>query len=182
MKNLAVAALPLALALASCAPAYEEPYEPSGYPPAPYPVPYPPYPQPDPYPETYPPQSYPEPYPPQPYPAPPVSELAPPLDRTRWRVIAINNRPVPPAGDYFVEFDAGRLSARFGCNGIGAGYAQTGSTLDAGAIIATKMACPDMSWETQGVAILDRVMQVNALGPNRITLSSSAGTIELERR
>lgn len=192
MKNLVLAVLPLALSLSACVPMEDEPYEPSGYPPAPYPEPYPPYPQPSPYPEPYPPypqpSPYPEPYPPQPYPpqsypVPPVAGLpAPPLDRTRWRVLAINNRPVPPSDDYFVEFDAGRLSAKFGCNGIGAGYTQTGSTLDAGAIIATKMACPDMSWETQGVAILDQVMQVNALGPHRITLSSRAGTIELQRR
>jgi uncharacterized membrane protein/heat shock protein HslJ len=115
-------------------------------------------------------------------PEPPIGGIAPPLDRTRWRVIAINNRPVPPNGDYSMEFDAGKLSARFGCNGIGAGYTQTGSTLDAGAIIATRMACSDMSWETQGVAVLDRVMQVNALAPNRIALTSSAGSIELMRR
>ena len=181
MSRFTAALLPLALALASCDTMYEEPYDPSGYPPAPYPEPYPPQPYPEPYPPQYP-APYPESYPPA-YPLPPVSSLpAPPLDRTRWTVVAINGRPTPPAGDYFVEFDAGRLSAKFGCNGIGAGYTQTGSTLDAGAIIATKMACPDMSWENQGVAVLDQVMQVDALAPNRLRLSSSAGTIELQRR
>ena len=106
----------------------------------------------------------------------------PPLDRTRWTVVALNDRPTPRQGEFFMEFDAGRLSAKFGCNGIGAGYTQTGSTLDAGAIIATRMACPDMSWETQGAAVLDQVMQVNSLAPNRVRLTSSAGSIELMRR
>ena len=106
----------------------------------------------------------------------------PPLDRTRWTVVAINNRPTPRQGEFFMEFDAGRLSAKFGCNGIGAGYTQTGSTLDAGALIATRMACPDMSWETQGSAVLDQVMQVDSLAANRVRLTSSAGTIELMRR
>lgn len=114
---------------------------------------------------------------------PPVSELpGPPLDRTRWMVIAINGRTVPRGGEYVMEFDAGRLSARFGCNGIGATYTQTGSTIDAGAVTATRMACPDMSWETAGSAVLDQVMQVSAMGPNRVTLTSSAGSIELVRR
>lgn len=185
MRTLAVL-LPLAAAIAACAPMAGEPYGPSDYPPAPYPEPYPPYPQPYPYPEPNPPYPqpgpYPEPYPPQTYPAPPAAGLpAPPLDRTRWRIVTINNRPVPP-GDYSLEFDGGRLSGRFGCNGIGATYSQTGSTLDAGPVTATRMACPDMSWETQGIAIVDQVMQVNALGPNRITLSSSTGTIELVRQ
>ena len=116
-------------------------------------------------------------------PVPPMgSGLAPPLDRTRWTVVAINNRPTPRQGEFSMEFDAGRLSAKFGCNGIGAGYTQTGATLDAGALIATRMACPDMSWETQGSAVLDQVMQVNALAANRISLTSSAGSIELMRR
>jgi len=114
---------------------------------------------------------------------PPVTGLpAPPLDRTRWMVIAINGRPVPRDGDYSMDFDAGRLSARFGCNGIGATYTQTGSTIDAGAVTATRMACPDMSWETAGSAVLNQVMQVSAMDPNRITLTSSAGSIELVRR
>jgi heat shock protein HslJ len=105
-----------------------------------------------------------------------------PLDRTRWLVMAINGRPVPRDYQYWLEFDSGKLNAKFGCNSIGAGYTQSGSTIDAGAIIATKMACGDMSWETQGVAVIDRPMQVSVQGPTRITLTSSGGSIELLRR
>ena len=113
---------------------------------------------------------------------PPGSGMpAPPLDRTRWMVIAINGRPVPRDGEYSMEFDAGKLSAKFGCNGIGAGYTQDGNTIDAGAIMSTRMACGDMSWETQGGAILGQVMTVRMIDRNRLTLDSSAGTIELLR-
>jgi heat shock protein HslJ len=190
MRTFAAALLTLALTLGACDTMSNDPYGTGGYPPAPYPEqepypqPYPPegYPPPS---QPYPPQSYPpQPYPPQGYPPAPSGSgaEAPPLDRTRWTVVAINNRPTPRQGEFSMEFDAGRLSAKFGCNGIGAGYTQTGATLDAGAIIATQMACPDMSWENQGAAVLDQVMQVNALAPNRITLTSSAGSIELQRR
>ena len=120
---------------------------------------------------------------PPPPPPPPVAGMpAPPLDRTRWRVIAVNGRPVPTNGDFSMEFDSGRLMARFGCNSMGATYTLTGTNLDAGAITATEMACPDMSWERLGSAILDQPMQVSAQGPTRITLTSSAGSIELMRR
>lgn len=112
----------------------------------------------------------------------PPGMAAPPLDRTRWMIVNISGRPVPRDGEYSMEFDAGKLSAKFGCNSIGAGYTQNGSTIDAGAIISTKMACGDMSWETSGTAVLDQVMQVSALDRNRITLTSSAGSIELIRR
>src|SRR4029453_3346920 len=90
-------------------------------------------------------------------PAPPAYGMeGPPLDRTRWYVIAINGPPVPPNYEYWMEFDAGKLSAKFGFNSIGAGYTQTGSSLDAGAIIATRMACGDMAFENEGIAIIDQ--------------------------
>ncbi len=199
MRTIAAALLPLALALGACDTMSNDPYGPSGYPPAPYPGPEPyppegyppqPYPGPAPYPDPYPPQGYPpQPYPPQGYPpqsyppAPPVpGGIAPPLDRTRWTVVAFNGRRTPRQGEFSMEFDAGRLSAKFGCNGIGAGYTHTGSSIDAGAIIATQMACPDMSWENQGAAVLDQVMTVEWLDNNRIALASSAGRLDLVRR
>jgi heat shock protein HslJ len=71
-----------------------------------------------------------------------------------------------------------RIGAKFGCNSLGAGYTQNGNMLTAGAIMATRMACPDMSFETQGSAILAQPVTINGLG-NRITLSNARGTIEL---
>ena len=120
---------------------------------------------------------------PPPVAGPPASgRPVPSLDRTRWMVIAINGRPVPRDGEYSMDFDAGKLSAKFGCNSIGAGYTQSDSSIDAGAILSTKMACGDMSWETAGTAILGDVMQLSALDANRLTLTSRSGSIELIRR
>ena len=104
------------------------------------------------------------------------------LERTRWRVVRINGRPVPRQGDYHLDFDSGRIAAKFGCNTIGGTYSQTGSTLDAGALISTQMACGNMALETQGSAILDQLMTIQVVGRNRLALSSSAGSIDLVRR
>ena len=104
------------------------------------------------------------------------------LERTRWKVARINGRAVPRQGDYHLDFDSGRISAKFGCNQISGSYSQNGTTLDAGALIATRMACPNMRFETEGSAILDQVMTVAVTGRNRLTLSSNAGTIDLTRR
>ena len=104
------------------------------------------------------------------------------LERTRWRVTRINGRPVPRQGDYHIDFDSGRIAAKFGCNSISGPYSQSGTTLDAGALVATRMGCANMRFETEGSAILDQVMTIDITGRNRLTLASSAGTIDLVRR
>jgi heat shock protein HslJ len=104
------------------------------------------------------------------------------LERTRWKVVRINGRPVPRRGDYHVDFDSGRIAARFGCNSISGPYTQTDVTLDLGALASTRMACPNMAIESQGSAILGGIMTIEVLGRNRLALSSTAGTIELVRR
>ena len=104
------------------------------------------------------------------------------LERTRWKVTRINGRPVPRQGDYHLDFDSGRIAAKFGCNAISGPYSQNGNTLDPGALVSTKMACPNMRFETDASAILDQVMTIAVNGRNRLALSSSAGTIELVRR
>lgn len=104
------------------------------------------------------------------------------LERTRWRVTRVNGRPVPKKGNYYIDFDSGKIGAKFGCNSIVGPYTQTGTTLDAGALIATRVGCFDTSTETQGSAILDQVMTIAVIGRNRLALSSSAGTIDLVRR
>jgi len=107
--------------------------------------------------------------------------VPPALARTNWRVAAINGRPTPPAGQFFMNFEAARISAKFGCNGLGANYSQAGDTITAGPVMATRMACPDMSFETQGSAILSQPMRMAWSGGDRVTLSNSGGSIELMR-
>jgi heat shock protein HslJ len=104
---------------------------------------------------------------------------APMLSGTNWRVVAINGRPTPPA-NYYMNFMPDRIGAKFGCNSLGAGYSQSGNILTAGAVMATQMACPDMSFETQGSAVLERPMTISGMG-DRLTLSNQAGSIEIVR-
>jgi len=99
------------------------------------------------------------------------------LNGTNWRVISINGTPTP-ASNFYVNFMPDRIGAKFGCNSLGAGYTQNGNSLSVGAIMATKMACPDMSFENQGSTILMSPMTIGGVG-DRLTLSNARGTIEL---
>jgi heat shock protein HslJ len=99
------------------------------------------------------------------------------LSGTNWRVVSINGTPTP-AGNFYINFMPDRIGAKFGCNSMGAGYTQNGSTLTVGAIMATKMACPDMNFENLGSTILMSPMTVSGIG-DRVTLSNARGTIEL---
>ena len=104
------------------------------------------------------------------------------LERTRWRVVRVNGRAVPRRGIYTIDFDSGRIAAKFGCNTISAPYSQNNNTLDAGLLTSTRMGCFNVQLETEGSLILDQVMTVAVTGRNRLTLSSSAGTIDMVRR
>ncbi|MDV3257680.1 MAG: META domain-containing protein, partial [Sphingomonas sp.] len=86
-----------------------------------------------------------------------------------------------PASDFYLNFmPDGRIGAKFGCNSLGAGYSQAGNVLSVGAIAATRMACPDMSFENQGSEVLSRPVTISGCG-DRLTLSNSRGSIELVR-
>jgi heat shock protein HslJ len=109
------------------------------------------------------------------YPGTPVTNLS----GTNWRVVAINGTRTP-ASNFYINFMPDRMSAKFGCNSLGAGYTQAGNVVDAGAVMATRMACPDMSFENQGSAILADPMTISGTG-NQLTLSNRAGSIDLVR-
>ena len=99
------------------------------------------------------------------------------LSNTNWRVVSINGTRTP-ASNFYINFMPDRIGAKFGCNSLGAGYSQTGNVLKVGAVMATRMACPDMSFETQGSAILMQPVTISGYG-NQLTLTSRSGTIEL---
>ena len=103
------------------------------------------------------------------------------LAGTNWRVAAVNGRPTPPSDRFFMNFEASRLDAGFGCNGMAGGYRLDGNSLVPAPIMGTKMACPDMSFENQGGAVLGQPMTMTWAGGDRLTLSNSAGRIELVR-
>lgn len=104
---------------------------------------------------------------------------APTLNQTNWRVVAINGQQVP-AQNFYINFMPDRMSAKFGCNSLGAGYSQSGNQLNVGAVMATRMACPDMSFENSGSRVLEAPMTISTTG-DRLTLTSSGGSIDLVR-
>ena len=132
----------------------------------------------DPEPVPYP-QSYPEPYPQPGYPGSDQVQGMFNLANTNWRVVSINGQRVPMSGHYF-NFMPDRLSGKLGCNSIGAGYSVTGNILNAGALMMTRMGCPNGSFEAQGTAIMAQPMTLSESG-DRLTLSNRIGTIELLR-
>ncbi|HET8534481.1 MAG TPA: META domain-containing protein [Sphingomicrobium sp.] len=105
------------------------------------------------------------------------------FDGTRWHVTAIDGRATPATGDYHVEFKAGEISGRFGCNGWGGAYAVSGETMTASRVMSTMMACgdPAMTFESQGLAVLRQPMRLTWIAGRKLTLSNSAGSIALER-
>jgi heat shock protein HslJ len=105
------------------------------------------------------------------------------FDGTRWHVTAIDGRATPATGDYHVEFKAGQISGRFGCNGWGGTYAVKGDTLTASQVRSTLMGCPEpaMSFQTQGLAVLRAPMRMQWISSTTLTLSNSGGSIALQR-
>jgi putative lipoprotein len=101
------------------------------------------------------------------------------LANTNWRVVSVNGQPVPMSG-YYLNFMPDRVSGKFGCNTIGAGDSVAGNVLRAGAVMSTRMACAGPNFEDQGTRIMAKPMTITESG-DRLTLSNSAGTIELTR-
>lgn len=116
-------------------------------------------------------------YPPGPGPGPYPGSVA----NTDWRVVGVNGRATPPSGEFFMNFQTTTFVSKFGCNGMGADYVQRGDIIDAGPVIGTKMACPDMSYEIQAHAVLDRDMRAVWNGPGVLRLANGGGTIDLRR-
>lgn len=103
---------------------------------------------------------------------------------TSWRVIAVNGRPVPASGEYYMRFDANeRVSARFGCNSAGGRYLQRGGTISVRNMAVTRMACaePAMSFENQALGILWQPVIASWTAGDRLTLSNVSGRIDLAR-
>lgn len=105
------------------------------------------------------------------------------LSGTNWRVTGVNGRAVPAQGAYFLNFEADRVGARFGCNSMGGRYSQSANTLVVTDLSQTLIGCaePQATLEREGSAVLSRPMVMSWNGGDRLTLSNSAGRIELQR-
>jgi len=105
------------------------------------------------------------------------------FEGTRWRVTAINGRATPASGDYRIEFTRKEIGGRFGCNVFGGRFAIVGELMSAGEVRSTLMGCsePAATFETGGLAVLNRPMHMHWNSGRQLTLSNSGGSIELER-
>lgn len=105
------------------------------------------------------------------------------LAGTNWAVVAVNGRPVPAGGGYFVQFGAADISTKFGCNSMGGQYRLNGDHLSTANLVQTEMACPEpaMSFEREAGVLLRSNVRVERTGGERMRLVSEAGTIDLRR-
>jgi len=105
------------------------------------------------------------------------------LAGTSWIVTAINGRATPGGQNYFLNFAASDLSAKFGCNGIGGGFHLNGDHLSTTNLVQTEMACPGpaMTFERLGGAVLSSNMRVERISGETMRLVSEAGSIDLRR-
>ena len=109
----------------------------------------------------------------------PITQLA----GTSWRVVAVNNRPTPAAGDYSMRFDStGGVGARFGCNSMGGQYRVIGDILTVSNLASTLMGCPEpaATFEREGSAVLGQPMRIAFASNERMHLSNAAGSIALD--
>jgi uncharacterized membrane protein len=103
------------------------------------------------------------------------------LENSSWSVESLNGRPLPGGERYFVRFQDGRLQARFGCNSLSAPVQQDGMRLVPGALVATRMACTNMTDETEAANILRLPADLGWSAGDRLTISNSGGTMVLRR-
>ena len=105
------------------------------------------------------------------------------LAGTSWTVTAVNGRATGGGPNYYLNFTADRLSARFGCNSIGGPYQLNGDHLSAGSLEQTLMGCPQPAaqFEEQGSAILRSNTRIERTSEERARLVSEMGTIDLAR-
>ena len=105
---------------------------------------------------------------------------------SQWSVTAINGQPAPGS----IRFQAGRLTAFFGCNRASGAYRIAGDRIEIGPMAATRMACEPatdeptdhpMRHENAAFAVLNSPLNVRWMSGNRLILSNSAGSIALQR-
>lgn len=110
---------------------------------------------------------------------PPLSSTpAAGLAGTGWTVLAIDGRaPVAPVRAR-LTFDASRLSASAGCNGLGGDYRVEGDRLIVGPVVSTQMYCEGvMEQERSLSALFAGAPQVSREG-NRLRLASGGHSLE----
>ena len=104
------------------------------------------------------------------------------LAGSSWIVEAVNGRQTSGGERFQLRFEGERMSGRFGCNSMSGGYSVNGSSMTAGNLAMTRMACPDMSFEADAERILSQPVELNFGSGDRLTMVNAAGSITLRRQ
>jgi heat shock protein HslJ len=99
------------------------------------------------------------------------------FEGTTWSVVSINGARTPP---YLIRFSRSRISGVI-CNRFGGIYSASHGVMQLGGIKNTERGCsgPIMQFEESAFAVLRRAMRLHWESGRRLTLSNSAGSIEL---
>lgn len=84
------------------------------------------------------------------------------LERSGWRITAVNGQPAVAGVEADLNFAEGRMSGTAGCNRLSGSFAQERDRLSCGGIIATRMACmgPRGEQENRVLAILRQPLTI----------------------
>jgi heat shock protein HslJ len=98
-----------------------------------------------------------------------------------WQVVEVKRQAMPAAPEFRMRFVSGWLSARFGCNFMGAAYHQAGVVLHVGPLSSTRMACtgPGAMIEQDVGLILAQPLSISWTSPSTLELTNRAGGIKL---
>lgn len=101
---------------------------------------------------------------------------------TRWvpvQLIGKRVKIVESGREPYIVFNAkdAAVVGYAGCNRISASYKQTGSKINFGEVIATRMVCSDMSTETGLIQAMDDATDWRFVGPQLELLDSKKKTV-----
>lgn len=103
------------------------------------------------------------------------------LTGPEWRLESIAG--AAPARPSTLRFEEGRLAGRGPCNNYGGSWRMEGGQLRTGALIATRMACPEPAMGQEGVLLrLIETGRIARLTGDRLELVGSDGTRLVARR
>ena len=105
------------------------------------------------------------------------------LADTGWGIVAIDGRRIAPAENYRIEFSDGRLGGQAGCNRFSGAYSESGRTLRPGAIMSTRMACPEprMTHERRMLRLLGGPVRYSFADGETLLLGGSGVNVRLRR-
>ncbi|MCB2088814.1 MAG: META domain-containing protein [Sphingomonadaceae bacterium] len=108
------------------------------------------------------------------------SASSPALAGTEWRFTAIDGAAPAVPDRAELRFEADRMGANVGCNGMGGDWRLDGSTLITGPLISTQMYCEGPVWDQERAvsALLAGKPEVQRAG-DRLVLTGAGHRAEL---